>query len=391
VNVTNFMPDKLGRGAYMRLRIFYVLLSLTLLASCGDSGNGGPPPPPATDHFAYVSNSDSNSITAYKIDSTSGALGAMTGSPFGGVDAPLGLALSPGGDFLASGNLNGGGVSIFRVDKTNGSIALVAGSPFPTSGGGFPLDSKFHSSGKFLYAGMQVSTTSNVSAFSVDASTGVLTPVPGSPFSGQPAVGGGGVNSIALHPSGNYLYSSGAFLGITGYAVDSATGVLNQLAGSPFIPAGSFFNSKVVVHPSGNFLYMADFDVDGVRVFPIASDGSLGAAVASSPFATGLGPRAIALDPTGKFAYVINDGDSNVTAFTVNAATGELTFAGNTDTGVGPFDLTVDSSGKFLYVTNQSDGNVSAYSIDSSSGALSPMASSPFAAANSPISIVTTK
>jgi 6-phosphogluconolactonase (cycloisomerase 2 family) len=179
-------------------------------------------------------------------------------------------------------------------------------------------------------------------------------------------------------------------MGITGYAVNTTSGELTQLAGSPFTPTAPFFNSTLVVHPSGKFLYMADFDVDGVRVFPIDSDGSLGAEIARSPFVSGTGARDIALDPSGKFAYVINDG-TNVTAFSVNTTSGELTLVGNVDTGISPFALAVDSSGKFLYVTNQTDGNVSAYTINSATGALIPVVGSPFAAANSPVSIVATK
>lgn len=198
------------------------------------------------------------------------------------------------------------------------------------------------------------------------------------------------MNSVVLHPSGNFLYASGSFHGIVGYSVDTA-GNLVQLASSPFVAAGSFPNSTLVVDAAGNFLYMADFDADGVRVFPIASDGSLGGEISGSPFFSGTGAKDIALDPTGKFAYVINDGDTNVTAFRVDTNTGSLTFVGNTNTGVSPFGLTVDSSGKFLYVTNQSDGNVSAYSINSNSGALSPVAGSPFGAGGSPVSVVTTK
>ncbi len=378
----------------MRLRASYLAYCSCLLLACvgcGSSDGNSTLPPTSTPHFAYVSNSDSSTITAYKMDSTSGALSAITGSPAGTVDIPLGLALNTAGDLLAADNLNRGEISVFHVNQTSGAITAVSGSPFPTSGGGFPMDSKFHPTGKFLYAGMQVSTTSNICAFSVDASTGVLTPVPGSPFAGQTSLGGGGVNAIALHPNGNFLYVSGAFLGITGYAVDNATGVLTQLPGSPFIPAGAFLNSRIVVHPSGNLLYMADFDADGVRVFPIAADGSVGAEIAGSPFASGTGPRGITLDPTGKFAYVIHDGDSNVAAFKVDTVSGALTLAGTSNTGVGPFSLTVEPSGKFLYVTNQSDGNVSAYSIDGNTGNLTVLAASPFAAANSPISIVTTR
>jgi 6-phosphogluconolactonase (cycloisomerase 2 family) len=234
----------------MRLRALYLALSCCLLlasAGCGSSDGNSTATPPSTTHFAYVSNSDSNTISAYKMDSVSGGLTAIPGSPSGTVDAPLGLALNPTADLLAAGNLNGGGISVFRVDKASGAITTVPGSPFSTTGGGFPLGSEFHPTGKFLYAGMQVSTTSNVCAFSVEASTGALTPVPGSPFAGQPSLGGGGVNSIALHPTGNFLYVSGAFLGITAYAVDSGTGVLTQLPGSPLSQARP--STQIVVHP----------------------------------------------------------------------------------------------------------------------------------------------
>jgi 6-phosphogluconolactonase len=267
----------------------------------------------------------------------------------GGVNGPLALALSPNSDFLAAGNLNGGGISVFRVSKTTGSLTPVSNSPFPTGGSGFPARGLFHTSGNFFYAGLQLSPTNEIAGFSVDPSTGALSPLPNSPFPGQPPIGGGGVNSVALHPSGGFLYVSGSFQGITGYSVDSA-GNLAQLSGSPFAPAGAFPNSTLDVDSSGNFLYMADFDADGVRVFPIASDGTMGGEIAGSPFFSGTGAKDLALDPTGKFACVINDGDTNVTAFRVETSTGSLTFVGNTNTGVSPFGLTVDSSGKFLYV-----------------------------------------
>ena len=374
-----------------KLRILCLALSGLLLASCGGSSSGGPPPPTGSDTFTYVSNGDASSITAYKLNSNTGALTPLTGSPFAGVNVPTGLAIAPNSHFLAAGNVNGPSISVFRVNTDNGSTTPVAGSPFPTSGGGYPLETLFHPSGKFLYAGMQVSTTSNVWAFSVNASTGALSPVPGAPFPGQPSIGGGGVNSIALHPGGSFLYASGSFQGITGYSVDGASGVLTQLPGSPFIPAGTFFNSKLVVHPSGNYLYMADLDADGVRVFPIAADGSLGSEITGSPFASGAAPRGIALDPSGKFAFVPNEGDLNVTAFIVNASTGALTVAGNADTGNGPSAVTLDSSGKFLHVTNHSDGNVSTYKVDATTGALTPIAGSPFAAEDGPNSVVTTR
>jgi 6-phosphogluconolactonase (cycloisomerase 2 family) len=42
----------------------------------------------------------------------------------------------------------------------------------------------------------------------------------------------------------------------------------------------------------------------------------------------------------------------------------------------------VDRSGQFVYVTNTSSDDVSAFTIDGASGALTPVAGAPFAAGN---------
>jgi hypothetical protein len=49
--------------------------------------------------------------------------------------------------------------------------------------------------------------------------------------------------------------------------------------------------------------------------------------------------------------------------------------------------VAVDPSGKFAYVTNVNDNNVSGYTIDPSTGALTAIAGSPFAAGGGPFSV----
>lgn len=106
--------------------------------------------------FAYVPNGSSNNISAYSVNAASGALTPVPGSPFAAGAGPFGAAVSPSQRFLYVSN-----------------YACQSGCSAP----------------------------STVSGYSIDASTGVLTPVPGSPF---PA--GIGPHSIAIAPDGRFLY-----------------------------------------------------------------------------------------------------------------------------------------------------------------------------------------
>jgi 6-phosphogluconolactonase len=55
-------------------------------------------------------------------------------------------------------------------------------------------------------------------------------------------------------------------------------------------------------------------------------------------------PTSVAVDPSGKFAYVANAGDNTVSGYTINPATGALTaIAGSPFAeGAEPFSVAVD-------------------------------------------------
>jgi 6-phosphogluconolactonase len=86
------------------------------------------------------------------------------------------------------------------------------------------------------------------------------------------------------------------------YRIDRSAGALKEIAGSPFAAGDSPWS--LAVDPSGKFVYVANRGgaVSGYKIDP--STGAL-RAIAGSPFAPGYGPVSVAVDPSGKFAYVV--------------------------------------------------------------------------------------
>src|SRR5207244_10342622 len=73
------------------------------------------------------------------------------------------------------------------------------------------------------------------------------------------------------------------------------------------------------------------------------------------------------------FAYVASEGDSQsrsqtVSAYTINTITGALTAVPGSPFAAGmyPFSVAVDPTGRFAYVANEGSQSVSAYTIDPS-------------------------
>ncbi len=103
----------------------------------------------------------------------------------GGTSSPVGFIINgiPGFVYVANrGSVLTGSISAFSVDPNTGSLTLVPGSPFPA--GANPTAVTADPTGKFLYEvnDKNGATTNDLFAFTINPSTGVLTPVPGSPF-----------------------------------------------------------------------------------------------------------------------------------------------------------------------------------------------------------------
>lgn len=112
-----------------------------------------------------------------------------------------------------------------------------------------------------------------------------------------------------------------------GYAIDAASGALRPLPGSPFADMGSGpFN--VVVAPTGKFAFvpcnLGFHSSQSVAAYTIDSTRGTLTPVAGSPYAAGNNSYGVAVDSASKFAYVTSVGSNDIFAYTIDATSGAL-------------------------------------------------------------------
>lgn len=237
----------------------------------------------------------------------------------------------------------------------------------------------------YAYVGNQSDNT--ISGYAVDNSSGALTAVPGSPFTGPT-----GPRQTAVELFGEYVYvANGGGSGVYGFSIASATGTLTAISGSPF-PGGAGPRG-IVVDTSGEYVYTANRTDNNVSGYVVNASSGVLTAVPGSPFAIpssseqAPGPQKLTVDPTGKFLYVTDHLTGDIAGFTINTSTGALTLMSGSpfsdeetpNIDIQPFAIVVAPSGKFVYVTNHGTSTISVYSVNSTSGALTPVSGSPFA------------
>jgi len=139
-------------------------------------------------------------------------------------------------------------------------------------------------------------------------------------------------------------------------------------------------------HAHGVYLDAAEHfalapDLGADRVFVSSFDAAKGtlAAHGAGTLEPGSGPRHLAFHPSGRFVYVINELASTVTAFSYDAAKGELQslqtlsalpegFKGTSYTA----EIEVSPDGRFVYGSNRGHDSLAVFSVDAASGKLTP-------------------
>jgi 6-phosphogluconolactonase (cycloisomerase 2 family) len=321
--------------------------------------------------FAYVANQTANTIAEFVIDTASGNLLPLAGSPIASTgNAPIATAIDPNGAFLYVANNLSNDVSVYAIDNITG-VLTPAGEVIPVGSG--PTGLALNPTGTVLYVANTGSNT--VSAFTL--ANGFATAIKGSPY----LVGRGPVG-VTTNAGGNFLYVTNFTDGnVAAYAIDSATGALFDVSGSPFgAGAGAI---SVAVNPSSTFAYVANQNAGSISSYSIdLSTGALGA-ISGSPQSTGSAPLSVLVDPAGTFLYAANVTSRNdIASYAITPASGALTVSSTVGAGVLPISLAVDTVahtvGQLVYATNFTTGNVSLFTVDAASGALTPVANSPF-------------
>jgi 6-phosphogluconolactonase (cycloisomerase 2 family) len=326
--------------------------------------------------FVYASNFGSGNISGYSTGS-SGALTPIPGSPFAGEPDAFAITIHPTGKFLyvANANSKSNNISGYTINTATGGLTAMSGSPFQAD-----FDTRalvIDPTGKFLYAAN--ASSNDVSAYTIDSATGVLTQITGSPFA---LPGGASVpQSLAIDPAGKFVFvGDTASSDICVFSTNSATGALTVVTGSPFNTGQNAFS--LAVHPSGKFIYAAT-SVGNLTALSIAGSGAL-TPLGGSPFSVGTSTISVAIEPVGRFLYVA-DGNGDILMLSINSSTGELTPSRTILGRASPFGIAlangtapVTYTPKFTYVANSDSNDISAYTTDPESGTLTQIAGSPF-------------
>lgn len=369
-----------------------VLIGLSLsLVACGNSSSSSTQmlPGPSFLYAVTYNNTQSGQILTFPIDASTGALGSPTSiaTPQPPLDSIaldstnfLYVFQQPLTQFTAL-------IYGYAIDQTTGALTAVTSSPFSP-----PITTTLNgatANNNFLYIGGNSFVNSllapTISAFSVASDGSLTSSVSGSPFDAAPP-------TSALTGFGPWVVSQSQFVyatefegstgqpgGVAAFTIDPNTGVLTNVSGSPFStgPVGS--PGQIVYDAArGPFVYVALSNPPSFQnlIAGFSVDQSTGALtpVPGSPFAAA-STATLVLDPSGQFLFTGNSG-TNLVGFKVEADGSLTALPGVTAIASPPFVF----SGNHLY-TGSAAGTIAAFNLDETTGALTPVAGSPFNAA----------
>ncbi len=177
---------------------------------------------------------------------------------------------------------------------------------------------------------------------------------------------------------------------VIGFNENATSGALTPIPGTIAINGSTLTGTRagtkpaaIAIDPSARFMYITDQLTNQLYAYGITTGGVL-TSIQSSPFSTGNFPQGVTVDPRGSFVYVVNYNDASISGYAINTATGALSgVAGSTGaaTFTGPTCVTIEPAlGIYMYTSNKVDGSVSAAQLSPNTGSIKGVQGTPYTA-----------
>ncbi len=284
-----------------------------------------------TDHF---NGQASGSVTAFRLDASTGKLEFLDQQPSGGT-GPCHITVDSTGKYVLVANYNSGSVAVLPV-QANGFI----GPPTAVIQHHGSSVNPQRQAGPHAHCVAVDAVTHHVFAcdlgldkvmiYRLNESNGALTT---NEIPWAEVKPGSGPRHIVFHPDGRHAYvisEMGSTL--TAFDYDREHGALTEIQTVSTLPEdfhGVNTCAEVAVHPSGKFVYASNRGDDSLAVFAVdRTSGRLDFVERQST--RGKVPRCFGIDPTGQYLIAANQNSDSVVVFRINAQTGQLTWTGQT-------------------------------------------------------------
>jgi YVTN family beta-propeller protein len=267
----------------------------------------------------YVTNSIDNTVSVINTSNNTVVATIPVGAN------PIGIAVTPNGDFVYVGNRLANTVSVISTATDTVVDTVTVGSS--------PLQVAITPNGAFAYVTNNGSGTVSV----IDTATHTVATF----------AAGSTPNGIAITPNGALAYVVNQFP-LTVSVIDTATNAVVNTVPLGGVP-GLELAAQIGITPNGAFAYVTGGSFSN-HVWVISTATNL--VVATITVATS-GSLGIAITPNGAFAYVARNGDVSVIDTATNTEVAAVTV------GMGPRGVAINPTGAFAYVANIGSDDVS--------------------------------
>ena len=328
--------------------------------------------------FVYVSNADDGDIGVYSVQNDRSL---KPGEHAKAANVVMPMTVSPDRRFLyAAARSKPYSVFVYAMDSNTGALKPLSVSPLAES---FPYIS-LDKTGRYLFGASYGSNLISVNAVGEDGR------VAHEPLQVIPV--GRNAHSIRTDESNKFAFV--CTLGsdeIFQFTFDSKTGHLASNTPAVFLTKPALGPRHFITSSDNKFVYVLSELTGTVTTFSLNSDTGLLTEVSS---ASGLPPESklvpgaprgpvgtrntdndiwaadLHLTPNGKFLYMTERTSNSLATFSVDGASGKLTFLGSAPTEKQPRGFAIDPKGRFLVVSGEKSDTISAYAIGEASGAV---------------------